>query len=165
MDQKPIGLDGSSYEILKKAVLDLLNQYPGLDGETIYFNGLTEDSGISMEPDSGTLIYKKKRDITGGEKWECQFPFFVVYRSGANRPGQKMAINAFLDSLGAWLCREPVVIAGETYQLTQYPTLTGQRRITSVTRFNSYALDPNPNATQDWIIPITVHYTNEFILW
>lgn len=162
MEQKPLGIDGSGYEILKNAVLDLLNVFPGLNGDLITFSGLSEDGGISMEPDSGTLIYKEKRDITGGVSRECQFPFFVVYRSGASSPALKMGISEFLDILSAWLCREPVTIDGKTYQLTEYPNLTGGRAITHATRFNSYALDPNPNNTQDWVVPITVHYKHEF---
>lgn len=162
---KPIGTDGTGFEILKDAVLTLLNQFPGLEGREITFSGLMEDGGISMEPDSGTLIFKEKKDITGGVHRECQFPFFVVYRSGAASPYLKLSTAEFLDTLGAWICREPVTIDDTAHQLTQYPKLTGGRSIVNVTRFNSYALEPNQNKTQDWIIPITVHYTHEFTMW
>ena len=101
---KPIGMDGAGFEILKDAVLSLLNKFPGLEGREILFSGLTEDSGISMEPDSGTLIYKEKKDIVGGVHRECQFPFFVVYRSGAASSFLKMSTAKFLDTLGAWIC-------------------------------------------------------------
>ncbi len=164
-EAKPIGLDGTGFDILKVAVLDLINQFPGLDGRSVSFSGLTEDGGISMEPENGTLIYTEKKDIIGNVHQECQFPFFVVYRSGASSENLKMNVSKFLDTLGAWICREPVTIGSSVYQLTEYPTLTGQRKITGVTRFNSYALDPNENKTQDWIIPITVNYTHEFTLW
>lgn len=164
-ETKPLGLDGGGFEILKSAVLALLNQFPGLSGREILFSGLTEDSGISMEPDSGALIYREKKDITGGVHRECQFPFFVVYRSGAASSYLKMSTAEFLDTLGAWLCREPVALDGDEHQLTEYPALTGGRKITSVTRFNSYALEANENKTQDWVIPITVHYTHEFTMW
>lgn len=162
---KPIGTDGTGFDILKDAVLALLNQFPGLEDRDITFSGLTEDGGISMEPDSGTLIFKEKKDITGGVHRECQFPFFVVYRSGAASPYLKLSTAEFLDTLGAWICREPVTIDDTAHQLTQYPKLTGGRSIVNVTRFNSYALEPNQNKTQDWIIPITVHYTHEFTMW
>lgn len=162
---KPIGTDGTGFDILKYAVLAMLNQFPGLEGREITFSGLTEDGGISMEPDSGTLIFKEKKDITGGVHRECQFPFFVVYRSGAASPYLKLSTAEFLDTLGAWICREPVTIENTAHQLTQYPKLTGGRSIVNVTRFNSYALEPNQNKTQDWIIPITVHYTHEFTMW
>lgn len=162
---KPLGLDGEGTDILKNAVLELLNQFPGLDGREITFSGLKEDSGISMEPDSGTLIYTEKKFITGDVRQECQFPFFVVYRSGASSSSLKMSTAEFLDTLGAWICREPVVVDETPHQLIAYPALSDGRKITKVTRFNSYALEPNQNKTQDWIIPITVHYTHEFTMW
>ena len=163
--KKPLSLDGEGFPILKDAVVALLNQYPGLDGQEILFSGLGENGGISVEPESGTLIYATKTDIIGDVHQECQFPFYVVYRSGAASPFLKMGVNKFLDTLGAWVCREPVEINGTTHQLTEYPKLTGQRRITHVSRFNSYALEPNENETQDWLIPITVHYTHDFTMW
>lgn len=162
--QKPLGVESDSFDILKEAVMELLNSFPGLNGDNIRFDSLDEDGGISMSPDSGTLIYKEKRDIIGGVTRECQFPFFVIYRSGAANPAMKMGISDFLDTIGAWICREPVTIDAESYQLTEYPNLTGGRRITRVIRFNSYALEPNPNNTQDWLIPITVHYLHEFTM-
>lgn len=162
---KPIGLDGGGFEILKEAVLTLLNEYPGLDGRVISFSGLTEDGGISMEPESGSLIFTETKNIIGDVKQTCQFPFFVVYRASVSSEFLKMGINEFLDTLGAWICREPVTVNGTEYQLTKYPALTGGRKITGVTRFNSYAIEPNQNNTQDWVIPITVNYTHEFTMW
>lgn len=162
---KPIGIEGEGYEILKTAVLGLLNQFPGLDGLVISFAGLTEDGGISMELESGALIYSETEDIIGNVKQECQFPFFVVYRTGATSEYLKMSVAEFLDTLGAWICREPVTINGTEHRLTEYPKLTGERKIKSVTRFNSYALEKNENNTQDWVIPITVNYTHQFTRW
>ena len=162
---KPIGVDGEGFDILKEAVLALLNEYPGLDGRAISFSGLTEDGGISMEPENGTLIFAETKNIIGDVKQKCQFPFYVVFRANASSEYLKMGVNEFLDTLGAWVCREPVTIGGTVHQLNKYPTLTGGRRITGVTRFYSYALEPNQNNTQDWVIPITVNYTHEFTMW
>ena len=162
---KPISLDGEGFGILKDAVVALLNDFPGLDGREITFSGLTEDGGISMEPESGALIYKETTDIIGTVHQECQFPFYVVYRTDATSEYIKKGIVDFLDALGAWICREPVILRETLHQLTEYPSLTGGRRITGVTRFNSYAAEPNPNNTQDWLIPITVKYTHEFTMW
>lgn len=162
---KPISLDGEGFNILKDAVVALLNDFPGLEGREITFSGLTEDGGISMEPESGALIYAEKTDIIGTVYQECQFPFYVVYRTDATNEFIKRGIVDFLDALGAWICMEPVMVRGMPYQLKEYPQLTGRRKITSVGRFNSYALEPNANNTQDWLIPITVKYTHEFTLW
>lgn len=159
---KPINVDGEGFEILKDAVVELLNQYPGLNGRVISRSDLSEDGGISMEPESGTLVYSEKSDIVGNIRQECQFPFYVVYRTDATSEYVKAGTNDFLDKLGAWACREPVTIGGKLYQLEAYPPLTGSRKITKAVRFNSYALEPNENKTQDWLIPITVNYTHEF---
>ena len=162
---KPISIDGGGFDVLKDAMLALLNEYPGLDGRTISYMGLGEDQGISMEPESGALVYTQTTDIIGNVAQTCQFPFFVVYRSGASSEYQKKNISEFLDNLGAWLCCEPVSIDGEEIRLEEYPGLTGDRKITRIVRFNSYAIAPNQNNTQDWILPVTVNYTHEFESW
>ncbi len=161
-ENKPLSLDGGGFEILKAAVLAVLNEYPALDGRSITFSALEEDSGISMEPESGALIYSETKNILGNVVQKCQFPFFVVYRSGATSEYLKMGVNEFLDTLGAWVCREPVTIDGTERRLEEWPVLTGNRKITGITRFNSYALEPNQNNTQDWVLPVTVSYTHEF---
>lgn len=165
MENKPIKMDSGGLDSLKPAVLELLNQYPALNGRTITFSGLESDSGISIEPESGALVFSEIKNILGGVKQECQFPFFVVYRTGATSDYQKMSVNEFLDDLGAWVCRETVNIGGTEYKLEEYPALTGGRKITGVTRFNSYALEPNSNNTQDWVLPLTVSYKHEFESW
>lgn len=159
---KAIKSDISGFDVLKQAVLSLLNQYPALDGREFSFCGLDEDGGMSMEPENGALVYAERKFIDGSVKRECQFPFYAVYRSGASSEFLKMDVNTFLDKLGAWLCKEEVTVDGVTYRLLEYPALTGGRRITDVTRFNSYGLDPNENGTRDWVLPVTVNYTHEF---
>lgn len=164
-EAKPIKTDGGGIEALKPAILTLINEYPALNGRVIVFQGLEEDSGISIEPESGALVYSERKDIVGNVRQECQFPFFVVYRSGASSEYQKLKINEFLDTLGAWLCREEVTIGGEAVRLPGYPHIAGGREISSVTRFNSYSLEPNENNTQDWVLPVTVNYTHKFTAW
>ena len=161
-ENKPIKADVSGFRVMKTAILDLLNSYPGLSGQEITFGGLTEDGGISMESESGALVTVENTDIVGNVHQTCQFPFFVVWRGDTSTERQKLLITELLDTLGAWLCREPVTIDGTEYRLAEYPLLTGGRRITDVTRTNNYALIPNSNGTQDWVLPVTVFYTNDF---
>lgn len=164
-DAKPIGVDATGYEVLSKAILSLLNQYPDLGSREILFEELDQDGGIAVSADSGGLVMTERRSITDHVFQNCQFPFFVVYRTACTRETQKLQVQAFLDSLGKWFCREPVVINGVTHRLSSYPALTGDRKITRVTRSNPYGLQPNPNGTQDWLLPVTVQYTNEFDMW
>ena len=75
-----------------------------------------------------------------------------------------MRIQTFLDSFGKWLCKEPAEIDGEIVVLDDYPDLSRDRKITRITRSNSYAVEPDAKGVQDWLLPVTVNYTNEFDL-
>lgn len=163
-ENKPIGVDASGFEILTNAVLDLLSQFPGLNGREILFEELGKESGIAFSADNGALIMTERRSITDHVTQTCQYPFFIVYRTASTKEYQKLQVQAFFDSIGKWLCKEPVEINGETVTAT-YPDLSDGRRITRVTRSNSYGLEPNEDGVQDWLLPVVVQYTNEFDMW
>lgn len=162
---KPIGVDSSGFDLLTKAVKDLLNQFPGLSGQRIYFEELGEESGIAFSADAGALVMSERRSITDYIRQECQFPFLVIYRTSASREFQKLNVANFLDSLGKWLCKEPVEIGEEVHRLFAYPELSSGRKIVKVTRNNVYGTTPNENGSQDWILPVSIQYTNEFEMW
>ena len=159
---KPIGIDATGYEYLKKAIRDLLNQFPGLDGKEIKYEELGADYGIAFSADSGALVMSERRSITDHVKQTCQFPFFVVYRTASTRDYQKMNVSKFLDNLGKWLCKEPVEISGATYRLASYPVIADGRKIAKITRNNSYGTTPMENNVQDWLLPVSVQYTYEY---
>lgn len=163
---KPIGVDATGYEILTNAVLDLLNKYPGLDGHEILFEQLAdEETSIAFSADNGALVITERRSITDHVFQTCQYPFYLVYRTASPQEFQKLRVQAFFDSIGKWLCREPAVVNGETVRLMGFPALSDGRRITRITRSNSYGLEPNENGVQDWLMPVTVEYTHEFDMW
>lgn len=162
---KPIGTDATGYELLTRAVKDLLNQYPGLGGQKIAFEELGEESGIAFSADAGALVMSERRSITDHVAQNCQFPFLVIYRTSATREFQKLNVTNFLDSLGKWICKEPVEINGMEHRLFSYPALSSGRKITRITRNNAYGTVPNENGSQDWILPVSVQYTNEFDMW
>lgn len=161
-EQQPIGNDFTGYDVLTEAMKNLLNQYPGLDGDIISFEELTEDGGIAFSADNGALIYSEKESITAHVRQICRYPFYIVYRLGANNERAKMNAQAFLDGIGKWACKEQIVIDGTPYKLTGYPKLSEGRIIKKITRDNSYGLEPNKDSVQDWILPVTVEYENEF---
>lgn len=159
---KPIGIDATGYEALTKAALYLLSVYPGLkEGQEILFEELGDKSGIAISADNGALVMSERKTITGKIWQTCQYPFNVVYRTASTQERQKLQVQTFLDSLGKWLCQEPAEVNGEYVQLTEYPDLSHGRKITRVTRLNSYGTEPNKEGVQDWILPVTVQYTNE----
>lgn len=163
-EQKIIGYDVTGYEILTNAVLALLAQFPGLNGREILFEELGE-SGIAFSADNGALIISERRSITDHVMQTCQFPFFIVYRATSTKEFQKLQAQSFFDAIGKWICKEPVTIGGEMTRLSGYPQLSDGRKITKVTRSNSYGLEPNEDGVQDWLMPVTVEYTNEFDMW
>lgn len=161
---KPIGKDAGGYDVLTAAIKSLLNQFPGLyPDEEVMFEELGEEKGIAFSSDTGALVYAETEDILGGVYQTCQYPFYVIYRAaGSAKERQKMSIQEFLDTLGKWVCREPVTIEERTYKLDHYPELSGNRKITKIVRDNSYGVVPQENGVQDWLLPVTVSYTNEF---
>ena len=161
-EMKPIGKDATGYELLTNAIKTLLNNFPGLNGQKISFEELGEEDGIAFSADAGALVMSERRSITDHVSQVCQYPFFVIYRTTATREFQKINVSTFLDSLGKWLCKEPVEIDGITYRLDSYPVLSDGRKITRITRDNTYGLEPNENKTQDWMLPVSVQYTYEF---
>lgn len=165
-EQKPIGKDASGYDVLTIAVKALLNQFPGLyENETVKFEELGEDSGIAFSADNGALIFSDTEDVLGGVRQTCQYPFYIIYRTSSTKERQKMSIQEFLDTFGKWLCREPVVINGSEQRLSKYPTLSQGRKITKVTRDNSYGLEPQESGVQDWILPVSIEYKYDFERW
>lgn len=165
-ERKPIGKDASGYDVLTIAVKALLNQFPGLyENETVKFEELGEDSGIAFSADNGALIFSETEDVLGGVRQTCQYPFYIIYRTSSTRERQKMSIQEFLDTFGKWLCREPVLIDGNEQRLSKYPTLSQGRKITKVTRDNSYGLEPQESGVQDWILPVSIEYKYDFERW
>ena len=152
--------------MLTIAVKALLNQFPGLyENETVKFEELGEDSGIAFSADNGALIFSETEDVLGGVRQTCQYPFYIIYRTSSTKERQKMSIQEFLDTFGKWLCREPVVINGSEQRLSKYPTLSQGRKITKVTRDNSYGLEPQESGVQDWILPVSIEYKYDFERW
>lgn len=162
---KPIGVDVEGYQVLTNAVLKLLSEYPGLNGREILFEELSKDSGIAFSSDSGPLIMTEKRSITDHIRQTCQYPFYIVFRTASTEEYQKLQVQAFFDGIGKWICKEPVEIDGVIHRLMNFPVLSDDRKITRVTRSNSYGLEPKSDGVQDWLMPVTVQYTNEFDMW
>ena len=161
---QPIGADVTGFQILTNAVLDLLSRFPGLNGREIFFEELGKDYGIAFSANNGALIMDERRSITDHVWQTCRFPIYIIYRTASTDEDQSLRVQAFFDSLGKWICKEPAVVNGETIRLLEYPELSDGRKITRVTRSNSYALEANEDGVQDWLMPVTVEYTNEFYM-
>ena len=162
---RPIGKDATGYEVITKAMRELLNQFPGLyEDEVVRFEQIENDGDIGFSNDSGALVYAEKKDVLGYINQTCQYPFFLVYRTNTTKETGKLSAFDFVDTFGKWLCSEPVTIGDTDYKLAEFPQLDGGRKIIRITRDNAYGQDPKEDGTQDWIVPVTVQYTNKFKL-
>lgn len=162
MADKEILYDIDGYDIITNALLDLINQYPAIN-EKFSFSSLVGDSGVTMYPTSGAVIQRSFTDVTGYTEQKCVYPFALVYRASGISSKNKIKIKEWLDNLGRWLEKQPVVINGEDQQLTEYPPLTHGRSIESITRTSpAYQTEESESKTEDWAINVEAVYTNRF---
>lgn len=157
--------DVEGYEALTPAIMDLLNQYPGLSqNDSFAFSKLSERGGKAMFPNTGAVINSQRISIIGKVYQDCQYSFFVYYRAAGLSENRKMNVKEWLDNLGKWLERQPIKIGDTTYTLESYPVLTGNRKITYFQRQSpAYLNDVSQDQVEDWAINLNMRYTNEFI--
>ena len=164
MENKEVKYDLDGYEAVTPALLELINQFPGLyENEKIYFSDLSEDGGIALMPLNGSIIETERKSVTGKVYQTCQYPFFIIYRVAAPSSARKQAIKEWLDTLGKWVEKQKISIGNEEYKLSEYPQLTENREFLSIKRQSpSYLYDKADNGIEDWAIYITARYSNEF---
>lgn len=165
MGDKKIKYDIDGYEVISKALMVLVNQYPGLSsGDSIAFTTLPADGGKALQPITSAIIETERTTITGHVSQVCLYPFQIWYRTPAGlTDAAKISAKEWLDNLGRWLEGHKVVVDGEEHQLKELPPLTGDRKFLSIERSTpAYPNDPNDNQTQDWTIQISARYQYEF---
>lgn len=163
-EEKQVRYDIDGFDVLTAAIRELVNNYPGLNGnDEISFATLDESSGKAMYPSTGAVIETERTDITGCTTQVCLYPFYVIYRSSGLSENRKASVKEWLDNLGRWLERQEVIIADQTYRLDQYPPLTGNRKFLSVERQTpGYYSGEEENKAENWVIYISARYQNKF---
>lgn len=162
--EKQTKYDVDGYDIITSALIELLNQYPGIEsGQKIEFSTLEETGGQAMFPVSGAIVENEHEDITGHVKQKCLYPFYVIYRASGLSSSRKIKVKEWLDNLGKWLEKQTIIVNGEEYVLEEYPSLTGGRKFLSITRQTPAYLDNfNEDKSEDWAVYISAKYQNEF---
>lgn len=161
MAQRPIDVQGS--EIISTALLELINEFPALNGKTVKFSTLEDKSGLGFFPTSGAAILSRKESVTGHVRLECAYPFNVIYRAAVKSETQKLSVKEFLDALGKWLERQQIIVSGNTEQLHEYPELDEGRIITSIARSTpAHCNTAYQDGVEDWLISILVRYKYEY---
>lgn len=163
MAEKPVVYDVDGHEIITNALDGLLNRFPGLGDEQIYFSTLEQDRGFGFFPVTGAVIFSEQESIDGDVIQVCQYPFTVVRRVAPTAEKQRIRIKEQLDSLGKWLEKQPVVVQDETHVLEDYPALTQGREIKAIARTTPAFLESaGEDGVEDWTISILLQYTSEF---
>ncbi len=163
-EEKQVKYDIDGYEAVTSALMELLNQYPGLsEGDEIAFSTLGEDSGKAMFPISGAYEETTTTNILGQVRQNCLYPFYIIYRAGGLNENRKARIKEWLDNLGKWLEQKKVLIDGTEYKLSKYPSLTDGREFLSISRQTPAYLDTvNENQSENWAIYISARYKYEY---
>lgn len=160
-EEKILGYDVDGEEAVTNLLSQLLNEFP--TSKAITFSNLNKDSGFSFYPVSGAAIHEEKENICGTVTQICQYPFVIVYRQAPRLDKQKIKIKELLDSIGKWLEGQTVTIDSETLTLSDYPKLSGDRKIKSIRRTTpAYVEETAEDGTQDWIIQMNLKYENKF---
>lgn len=152
------------YELVTAALMDLVNQFPGLEsGEEFGFATDPAEEGVAIFPTTGSFIYSEKESITGHVVQLCQYPFTVVYRKSGLNSKRRMTAKEWLDTFGRWIEKQPIVVGGTTYTLSEWPELTEGREIREISRqAPGYLVTVNDDKSENWIMDVVIRYRNEF---
>lgn len=163
MAEEILGYDIDGQEVVSTALMDLLNQYPALEGDYFQYATLSETSGKAIFPTSGSAILAEVKDVTGHTEQTCEYPFIVIYRASGLTESRKEKVKEWLDNLGRWLEKQTIVIGTVEYKLDEYPALTRGRAFNSIKRASTAFLDSiNEAKAENWAINISAIYKNEF---
>ena len=159
MANENVKIDVESYDVLTQALLDLVNEFPFLLGESIRFNSLKNDGGTAFFPLNGGVIERERKDVLGGKEQWCSYPFMIVSRAGNLTENRKKSTKEWLDDLGRWLEQQSV----DGYRLESYPTLTGNRNFIEIRRTSpAYQMEISEDGSEDWAISINARYHNQY---
>lgn len=162
-NEKVVKFDFDGYEVVKDAILELINQSPLIDKEKVTFGVLEEEYGFAIIPVSSSVIESTRKSITGKVTEVCYYPFALVYRGSGMNEKKKSEVSELLDNIGKWLERKEIIIDGVGQKLQSYPALTGNRKFLEIRRqTNSYLENTYDDKTEDWAIRITARYQNEY---
>lgn len=161
---KEVRFDAEGTQEVTNALLELVNQYPGLKkGDAFQFSTLGEDRGRGFFPSTGAVIDQETRDILGRIHQVCVYPFALFTRAKGLTEERRVTTKEWLDKLGRWLNRQPVTINGTDYTLNTYPALTGGRILRGLKLTVPAHLDGvGENGAEDWVCQVEARYTNDF---
>lgn len=130
-------------------LLDILNSYPGLDGEEIRFQNI--EAGLSMVPLGNAAVISERVSITNHVTQRCQYSFQIFRTAKGLSENNQIRYKEFLDNLALWLNQ------------MEYPDMAEGMEMISIKPAAASALYVREgNQTQAWMVPINASYTREF---
>ena len=159
-NKKTVKFDLDGYEVVKDAILEIINQSPLIpEKEKVLFGVLGEKNGFAMIPTSSSVVESEKKDIIGNVTEICYYPFSLIYRSTGLNEKRKSEIVEMLDNIGKYLEKKEIFAYGENYKLEEYPALTGNRKFVEINRVtNAYFANTYTDKSEDWEIRIIARY-------
>ena len=166
MSEKVLGYDVDGEQLITTALINLINEYPGLEiGEKFSFASLGDQGGLSIYPLAGAAIQERKVDVIGHVREKSNYPFAIVNRAYGLNQSRKIKAKEWMDALGRWFERQPIKLGDDEYQLKKYPELSEGRTITSILRTSPAYIDTiEENKSENWVISMSLTYEREYQL-
>ncbi len=163
-EEKQYLQDVDGYNEVTKALMNMIRSYPGLDDdEKVMFNTSDPEDGLTVFATSGSFIMDDHESVTGHVWQTCLYPFTVIYRASGLNERRKVETQEWLDKLARWMTRQPVNINNHTEWLSEWPKLTGDRKIRSISRQTPVYLSTEEDSkVENWVMQLQIQYLNEF---
>lgn len=125
MDEQIERLGANEYEIIEKALWELVKQYPRAETDPdviAQYDSLDASTSLAVFTLPGGMY--KKRNVRGG--FSAEISFRVAYKSNPKTSPQRINAQAFVGRIMRWL-----------ENTRDLPLLTGGRTITKITASNA----------------------------
>lgn len=139
-DNQKEPLSIAEQSIISKAVLELVNCFPDMPkGVKVEYQYISDSAPIAVFSMQGAVKMEEYLGFPGEEKFDGQFPFFMLFRCKPTSTQQRIQKQNFLDKLGEWLEKQ------------EYPSMTGNRTITEIKRTSTTFLSGREeNGTEEY---------------
>jgi|GEM_PF-1697553 len=129
MEDNLTALSIAEQNLISKAILLLINQYPELpSGVKASWQYVDDKNPLAVFSQQGAVKLVEYLCMPGEDVFDGQFPFFILYRCKPTSVAQRMSKQNILDGLGEWIEHQ------------EYPALTGGRTITAIERTTTSSL-------------------------
>lgn len=149
-------LDIAEQEAIGAAIVLMAQQSPFYKDTAIVtrYEALSGNT-LGIFPQQGTVYIQ--RFVSG--TFIAQYVFAMRYRCKPVSDARKLAEETRLEALARWLEKQTVTYKGKEYELSEWPELTGERRIQSVSRTSTvFAAAAANDGTIDYQVNMNLRY-------